>query len=312
MSWAYLFVLLAMWGLVRFAGDRWWVATLILFGPVWVTILPLTLLVPAALLFRQRALPTLMLAAGVAVFAMMGLAVPWRPVVAPKSSGQSLRIVTCNVHGKAALDAIESELTPDVIVLQEWPRGKEPALAKCKCWNIRQDGELLLASKYPILAAQDYREPGWAKWGGAAMRYDLDAPGGTLHLFNIHLASPHRPFAAVMHNKPGAVEWLSTHLLIRQSQARKVSQLAQNAGDNVILAGDFNTLCEGSIYRDEWSGFSDAFATAGLGFGATYLAEGAHVRIDHVLSARGWQCRRCTVGPAVGSPHRPVVADMTR
>jgi vancomycin resistance protein VanJ len=34
------------------------------------------------------------------------------------------------------------------------------------------------------------------------------------------------------------------------------------------------------------------------------------VRIDHVLAGPGWHCDRCRVGPHVGSPHRPVLADL--
>jgi endonuclease/exonuclease/phosphatase (EEP) superfamily protein YafD len=34
------------------------------------------------------------------------------------------------------------------------------------------------------------------------------------------------------------------------------------------------------------------------------------VRIDHILAGPGWQAERCWVGPDVGSPHRPVIADL--
>jgi vancomycin resistance protein VanJ len=34
------------------------------------------------------------------------------------------------------------------------------------------------------------------------------------------------------------------------------------------------------------------------------------VRIDHILAGPGWYCARCWVGPDVGSPHRPVLADL--
>jgi endonuclease/exonuclease/phosphatase (EEP) superfamily protein YafD len=34
------------------------------------------------------------------------------------------------------------------------------------------------------------------------------------------------------------------------------------------------------------------------------------VRIDHILAGHGWRCRRCWVGPNIGSAHRPVIADL--
>src|SRR6185437_6084050 len=164
--------------------------------------------------------PVLLIAAGVALCLLMDLAIPWRPLVSPrwkstKSAGHSFRIVTCNCHGKAALDTLASELAPDIIVLQEWPQNHSPRLARDNAWNIRRDGELLIATRFPIVSAEDCREPGWAKWGGSARRYDLRTPDGTPHLLTIHIASPPRPSEAAIHNKAGRIEWLQTHQLIR-------------------------------------------------------------------------------------------------
>jgi hypothetical protein len=38
------------------AGDRWWTASMLLFGPRWLLSLPLFLLVPAAAVFNRRLL----------------------------------------------------------------------------------------------------------------------------------------------------------------------------------------------------------------------------------------------------------------
>jgi endonuclease/exonuclease/phosphatase (EEP) superfamily protein YafD len=43
----------------------------------------------------------------------------------------------------------------------------------------------------------------------------------------------------------------------------------------------------------------------------TFFGGKTAVRIDHILAGPGWRCRRCRVGPDAGSPHRPVIADMT-
>ena len=40
------------------------------------------------------------------------------------------------------------------------------------------------------------------------------------------------------------------------------------------------------------------------------LESTAAVRIDHILAGPGWRCGRCWVGPDVGSPHRPLLADL--
>ena len=77
----------------------------------------------------------------------------------------------------------------------------------------------------------------------------------------------------------------------------------------MLLAGDFNAPPEGCTYRDSLGRYTDAFATAGWGFGYTFRNRGMQLRIDHVLAGAGWSFARCSVGPDLGSPHRPVVAD---
>ncbi|HET6246865.1 MAG TPA: endonuclease/exonuclease/phosphatase family protein [Tepidisphaeraceae bacterium] len=312
MSWAYFFVLLAIWIFLRTLGDRWWLGTIMLFGPVWVTALPLAVLVPGALIFHRKSLPILLAAGGVAVFLLMGFCLPWRAALQRRGIVKPLRVLTCNVHGKSVLNKLIAANDPDIVLLQEWPGTREKPVLGVGPWQVREDGELLIASRYPIVKSQVFTETTWSDWGGSAARYDIAAPGGIVHVFNIHLASPHRPFDALMAGKPAAAQRLDEYLQIRTAQSQLMSQLATEAGGDVILAGDFNTPCEGRVYHRYWSDFSDAYTAAGFGLGHTYFAHGASVRIDHVLMGSKWQCRECTVGPYVGSPHRPVVADLER
>jgi vancomycin resistance protein VanJ len=311
MSWAYSIVLLVLWAFLRLEGDRWWLGTLILFGPVWVVTIPLFVLVPGALLFRRKSLPVLLGGAAIALFYVMGLCIPWRAGMHGRGTGPTLRILTCNVHGKSALNRLIDENDPDIVMLQEWPRTKEKPLAGRGPWYTRQDYELFIASRYPILKTETFSGNIWSAWGGSAVRYEIAAPGGTLQLFNLHLASPHVPFAAVLHGRPDATERLEEYLNVRRGQSRFVSLLANSCGNGVILGGDFNTPCEGRVYHTFWSDYSDAFTTAGLGLGHTYFAHGAAVRIDHILSGSDWRCRNCWVGQYIGSPHRPVIAELS-
>ena len=90
-----------------------------------------------------------------------------------------------------------------------------------------------------------------------------------------------------------------------------VAQAARDCGGSTLLTGDFNTPVGSGIFRKSWSpAFADAFTTAGWGFGYTYYVRRTCTRIDHVLFGREWTCRNCWVGPAVGSPHRPLIADL--
>src|SRR2546421_9115546 len=83
--WVYLVFAFSLWLLVRAGGDRWWLATVILFGPRWLALLPLAVLVPAALIARRRAMWTLATAAGIVLFPVMGLCLPWRQALAQRT-----------------------------------------------------------------------------------------------------------------------------------------------------------------------------------------------------------------------------------
>jgi len=84
----------------------------------------------------------------------------------------------------------------------------------------------------------------------------------------------------------------------------------------LILAGDFNSVAHsqtGAMFRGE--GLHDAFASAGSGLGWTWpaitvLRHLPGFRIDRVLYRGGIRCERAWVGPAHGSDHRPVYAEL--
>jgi endonuclease/exonuclease/phosphatase (EEP) superfamily protein YafD len=79
----------------------------------------------------------------------------------------------------------------------------------------------------------------------------------------------------------------------------------------VLVMGDFNTPPESAIFRRVWGRYTDAFASAGWGWGYTFFTmRKIAVRIDHILAGPGWYCERCWVGPDVGSPHRPLLAEL--
>jgi endonuclease/exonuclease/phosphatase (EEP) superfamily protein YafD len=96
----------------------------------------------------------------------------------------------------------------------------------------------------------------------------------------------------------------------RRQEARAVSRWANAGNHPLLVAGDFNLPVESTIYQQSWSGFLNAFSEAGMGLGYTFVTRWSGVRIDHILAGSGWRCRHCWVGPNLGSPHRPVIADL--
>ena len=77
-----------------------------------------------------------------------------------------------------------------------------------------------------------------------------------------------------------------------------------------IVVGDFNSPPESPIYRDAWSGWTNAFSLSGRGFGYTRMNGWIRARIDHILTDDRWKVVRAWVGPGVGSDHKPILAEV--
>ncbi len=319
-TWSYAAAVLVVWLLLRLGGDRWWFATVILFGPRWLCAVPLVALAPAAGLLRRRLLWVLGAAAVVAFGPVMGFCIPWARLTA--AGGPSLRVLTCNVKGKCdnnrVLDELIRTAQPDVVALQgcwgefqvRWPAG----------WHVCKEGELAVASRYPLRHdAADHRWQRPGHWPRTDMlNCTIQSPGRDIDFCSVHLQSPHDGLSAVIGGQTVLRPWDSMALAAEIEQRRHESEDAQRTVSGLsaspVLAGDFNLPADSAIYRRYWSGYRDAFAEAGLGFGYTEwprmrrLSFG--IRIDHVLTGADWRCRRCWVGPDVGSDHLPLLAEL--
>lgn len=318
--WLYLVVLLGTWLLIRLAGDRWWFATLVLFGPRWLAAAPLVVLVPAAAIFRRRLFWVLPLAAFLAVGPIMGLCLPWGRLAPPR--GPSIRVLTCNVKGhckdNAALNALIREEKPDVVALQgcwkevrvEWPSG----------WQVCQEGEILIASRFPLREPQSVlgTHPPHRRPRVDLLHAIVQSPCGSISFVAVHFPSPHRGISQVLDRstviQPSRQAKVTSEIAERQQASEAAREWLDSLSEPVVLAGDFNMPTESAIYRQYWSGFTNAFSCCGLGFGYTEWPMTRlrlfGIRIDHVLTGPKWRSLRCWVGRDVGSDHLPVIADI--
>lgn len=318
--WAYLAATIVGAVGLRLLGDHWWVATLLSFGARWPWAAPLVLLIPAAIVCRsRRSIVMLSVAAILAVGVIMDVRVPWRAwcerAPAVDTAGR-LRVVTWNAHWCEELDGPAASAwfateRPDVIALEEWPRGRSVApLVGEGAWHRLDDRELCVLSRFPIRRAWPARfGPSFGPSGSGA-RYVIDSPAGEIPLAVVHLASPHFDFAAALRGEPDGPARVRRNTARRWAQAAEVDAWARGVGGRALVLGDLNTTSDSPIFRGLQRQLADAFQTAGAGFGWTYAHRGALARIDHVLFGATWSCRRCAVGPPIGSPHRPVIAEL--
>jgi vancomycin resistance protein VanJ len=307
--------------IIRYLGDRWWPATLLLFAPRWPLILPMGLLVP--LCMRRKKLIWLPLMTGVFVVGpILGYHIPWRRAIAPPPKGAVVRVLICNVHQEeldlGAMDRYIVSADPQIILFQDWSEVDDVPALRAPGWYTYQVGEIFLATRFPILRVIDLHLEKikgvddidiWRRNGIAAC-YDIQTPDGVIHIVNVHLSSPHTSISTIK-ARPGEGIWkLKANSIRRRNESIAVTQWLATQHGPLVIAGDFNTPAESPIYREYWAGYPDAFRIAGFGYGYTHLSPKSELRIDHLLMGGGVSCIDCKVGPSCGSPHRPILADL--
>ncbi len=99
-------------------------------------------------------------------------------------------------------------------------------------------------------------------------------------------------------------------ILLRAEEARFIKKRILAESDPVILCGDFNSTPNNWVYRYLLAGFTDAFGSAGHGWGATYHAQRPFVRIDYVFVAPAWEVISADVPETDSSDHRPLVVQL--
>lgn len=318
LSWGYAAFTLVAAAVLWTVSDRWWPATLFLFGPRWILLLPLAALIPAALKFRASLLLPLAAGGAIVLLLVMGLRVGQTLRRGPGDSPPSLRVVTLNVDGALAplLDVPLrlGQWRADIVALQECGEGFVQAVRRLPGWHSHTADQLCLLSRYPIRdsAATNWEDLAAARdvgIGGSsqAAGYIIETPQGPIRFVNLHLETARKGLAGVFEFDFRRV---SENMTLRAVESGRTRDWVGRAPASVIIAGDFNMPVESAIYRRDWSEFANAFSEAGLGFGMTRDNGWIKVRIDHILTGSHWRATRAWVDSDVGLDHRPVIAEL--
>lgn len=305
---------IVVWPFLYGLGDRWWPATLLLFGPRWVLLLPLIALVPLALAILPRALVPLLGGGVVLAGPVMGFSAG--AITAPRRE-PDLRVVTFNIQGGSALGVpgtLETALATweaDVVALQECSDAAAQGVRELTTLATHTHAGLCLISRFPIVQVDSL--PAWRigelGWAGSVVRYTLDVGGRMLRFTNLHLDTPGRGLEVLRERRDSRL--LAANLEMREVASRRASNWVIQGGTPALVAGDFNTPQESAIFRQYWDHLDDAFETAGFGYGGTRVLRRFRVRIDHVLATGELRAVRAEVGADLGSDHLPLIADFT-
>lgn len=307
----YLIAAFMCWAFLHFGADESPSATLLLFGPRWILALPLLVLVPLAVYLRSYwTWPICVLSGLIIAGPIMGGAISLGShFESDRPALTQLRIVSWNMDGIKVGPAFRQfldETRPTILVCQESGLTTNELPAG---WKVLGESGNRVATQLPM------RFDGFLNFhslgvSGRLDRFILETPDGPVVLIDLHLPTPRPGIEAAMGSKFRDFSELRRIIEIRAEAARVARAWVGSSTQNMIIAGDFNTPVESRIYRANWSEFRNAFSVAGNGWGTTKQTSWFGTRIDHILYTSAWRCRKVWVGPAMGSDHRPLIADL--
>jgi endonuclease/exonuclease/phosphatase family metal-dependent hydrolase len=312
---------------MEFLGERCWPLAILLYLPQSVFLLPMIVLIPAALLAEVPPRSHALLACCLIMFL---LHVPFYPAIGRGSSPVSMKLMTNNFatnHGLPLQPFIDAE-DPDFVAIED-AEGKGLAFQRANPGRtVRAIGQFVIVSKWPVKSEASL---GWPLWRGQPVAAVFDAAwrGRDVAIYAVHLPTPRNDFAklaglGLLKEIAGRNRRRSDDMSFGESMTARV-QLARDLSTVLaretrpfLAAGDFNMPSDGCVHRVICSGLTDCFARAGWGFGFTFPCDthdpltlgGPWLRLDYVFAGPGWKTLDCREEPRRRSKHRAVVATL--
>lgn len=301
-------------------GDLWWPATMFLFGPRWVMLLPLLILLPLTLWLNRRLFLLLFVPLLIIIGPIMGYNISFSK--APPSASRPLRVLSCNLQNgnfnQAGFDELIVNRRPEIVALQECPADQK--IKTLEGWHHISEGDLHIFSRFPLIKG-DFRKasvPGHV-WPRTCFLFGtVKSPDGELTFATVHLPSPRYGLQSILDRKTllslNRKKLLIDETAFRRTMSKEIAAIVSSLPSPKIIAGDFNMPVESNIYRENWGEYPNAFTVRSSGYGWTERVSVKRipvaVRIDHILVDKGVVPLLCETGPDVGSDHLPLIADI--
>jgi endonuclease/exonuclease/phosphatase family metal-dependent hydrolase len=325
---AYPLALIVVVLLLRFVGERWWIALVVMYLPRWGFALPLPVVVAALWRWGPRRLVVLQLASvALVLFPLMGLTLNFE-----RAEGKDgpLRVLSYNVwsgrlDGAAILRQIDA-LAPNMVVLQEaaGPRA-QPLRDHFAGWHTSFIDQFFLASRFPIVDVTPPPKlpPPPVARSARFVRYTLATPLGAIDLINMHPISPREGLdelrgeegfsnevasGRIFHTRAAA--HIRPNSSLRWQQADAVAAAVRASQRPVIVAGDTNLPTLSRAFVETLGGLQDGFTVIGRGFGYSFPSNHPWMRIDRIMASAHLRFTRFQTGDGRGSDHLCVFATL--
>jgi endonuclease/exonuclease/phosphatase family metal-dependent hydrolase len=311
-------------------GERSWPLAVLLYLPQGIFLLPLIILIPAALLAELPA-RTLVLWLG-AVLIIFLWHVPFYAGMSGAPARVKMKLITNNYsqnHGLTLQPFISAE-DPDFVALEDVANQASAFQRSYPQRTVRGIGQFILISKTPVKSATLL---GWPTWRGMPVAAVFVVPwqGEDVAIYAVHMPSPRADFAklaglGIVKELAGRNRRRSDGMSFGESMTARV-QLAHDLAGVLarekrpfVAMGDFNMPSNGYVRRVITPGLTDCFAQVGRGFGFTFPCDRHNpltlgnpwLRLDYIFGGPGWHADECRVEPGRRSKHRAVVATLSR
>ena len=325
----YAIGMIVMFATMDLFGERWWPTAILLYLPQRIFLLPLIVLIPAALL-AEVSLGTYATLAGAAIIFLWH--VPFYIGMGGSSEPVKMKVITNNYaqnHGLTIQPFIAEE-DPDIVALED-ASGQGPRFQHLyPDRTVRAVGQFVLISKAPVKSATLLDWPTW-RGGPVAAVFVVPWQGEDVAIYAVHMPSPRGDFAkltglGLLRELAGRNRRRSDNMSFAEAMTARV-QLARDLASlfaqekrPFLAVGDFNMPPDGYVHRVLGWDLLDCFTQAGVGFGFTFPCDthnpltlgGPWLRLDYVLAGPGWHANYCRVEPERRSKHRAVVATVSR
>ncbi len=267
----------------------------------------LLFLIVAIVLFALRApLLAVVAIAGAGVGAIPIISYMGVPPTRAEDGSAKFRVVAFNTwfrnHEYEAIGRFLQQTQADVIVIEE--RDRDDGAQRIAdflqshpySFNAGLRHGAIVFSRWPIVSAESL--PLALSPGVRAARVTIDWQGTPVTVLGVHLHWPLGPRAS----------------RLRNAELASVASFAAAHQGPLIVVGDFNVTPWSGHFREalEQSKLSDCAAGHGLAPSWPAQFPPLGIRIDHCWMSRHWRSVDVRLGPAHGSDHSPLIADLLR
>ena len=327
---SYLVVCLIVLLLLFVVSERWAFSAALTYLPRSPYLIPPLILALISLRIDWRPLPVNVLSMLLVLGPIMELHWPSQSTASSAVPAHTLKIVSCNMavfsgDFETTIQEIRS-LDPDVIAFQEAtrPDGPNPLPAQFEGWHVQGRREFWVVSKFPVRVVEECLAHSLLgdKTRLSAVAFEIQHPEQPFLLVSVHPMSPRRAllkldFASFF---KGATAGYAAIQMWRASEMKTIRESISRLSASLptVVVGDFNSTSTSNVYKRYWSEFTNAFDTAGSGYGYTApcsFMDWHHglpwARVDHILTPARWTVQECHVGEANGSDHRLIAATLS-